>query len=75
LFFGGFILALEGLAYPVRVISWLLPVTYAIEAFQDVMLRGEAPDLQTVLGATAITVGYGAIAVVALRRLLRTSAA
>jgi ABC-2 type transport system permease protein len=74
LFFGGFILALEGLAYPVRVISWLLPVTYAIEAFQDVMLRGEAPDLETVLGATAITVGYGAVAVVALRRLLRTSA-
>ncbi len=75
LFFGGFILGIEGLSYPVKVISWLLPVTYGIEAFQDVMLRGEAPDLPTLVGATAITVGYGTIAIVALRRLLRTSEA
>ena len=75
LFFGGFILGLEGLAYPVRLISWLLPVTYGIEAFQDVMLRGESPDLPTVIGGAAITVGYGAVAIMALRRLLRTSEA
>ena len=75
LFFGGFILGLEGLAYPVKVISWLLPVTYGIEAFQDVMLRGEAPNPAAVIGVTAITLGYGTIAIVALRRLLRTSEA
>ena len=75
LFFGGFILDVDGLAYPVKVISWLLPVTYGIEAFQDVMLRGEAPNRAVVIGAAAITVGYGTIAVVALRRLLRTSKA
>jgi ABC-2 type transport system permease protein len=75
LFFGGFILGLEGLAYPVKVISWLLPVTYGIEAFQDVMLRGEAPNPAAVIGVAAITLGYGMIAIVALRRLLRTSEA
>jgi ABC-2 type transport system permease protein len=75
LFFGGFILGLEGLAYPVKVISWLLPVTYGIEAFQDVMLRGEAPNPAAVIGVGAITLGYGTIAIVSLRRLLRTSEA
>jgi ABC-2 type transport system permease protein len=75
LFFGGFILGLEGLAYPVKVISWLLPVTYGIEAFQDVMLRGEVPNRRAVIGVAAITLGYGTIAIVALRRLLRTSEA
>jgi ABC-2 type transport system permease protein len=75
LFFGGFILGLEALSYPVKVISWLLPVTYGIEAFQDVMLRGEAPNPAAVIGVTAITLGYGTIAVAALRRLLRTSEA
>ena len=75
LFFGGFILASKGSRYPVKVISWLLPVTYGIEAFQDVMLRGEAPNPAAVIGVGAITLGYGTIAIVSLRRLLRTSEA
>jgi hypothetical protein len=36
-------------------------------------LRGETPNPAAVIGAAAITVGYGTIAIVALRRLLRTS--
>jgi hypothetical protein len=39
------------------------------------MLRGEAPNPAAVIGVAAITLGYGTIAIVALRRLLRTSEA
>jgi ABC-2 type transport system permease protein len=73
LFFGGFILGIEGLAYPVRLISWLLPVTYGIEAYQDIMLRGETPGRATIIGLAAITVAYGTTAILILKRMLRTS--
>ena len=41
MFFSGFILGLDNLAYPVKYISWTLPVTYGIRSFQTVMLLGE----------------------------------
>ncbi|MFP5488561.1 MAG: ABC transporter permease [Acidimicrobiia bacterium] len=72
LFFGGFALPLESLDYPVRLISWLLPVTYGITSMQDIMLRGLAPDTPTVVGLAALVAGYGLLAVVGLRRRLRT---
>jgi len=75
LFFSGFILPIDGLSPPVRIISWLLPVTYGIASFQDVMLRGLAPDVWVVVGLAALVVGYGAIAIVGLRRQLRPEAA
>jgi ABC-2 type transport system permease protein len=71
LFFGGFILRVEDLAYPVRAISWLLPVTYGIRALQDVMLRGVDPSVFDIGGLAALSVGYGIIAIAALRRELR----
>lgn len=72
LFFSGFALPLDALDYPVRLISWLLPVTYGISSMQDIMLRGVAPDTPTVVGLAALVVAYGTIAVVGLRRRLRT---
>jgi len=39
-FFSGFLLSLNLLAQPVRLVSWLVPATYAIKLLQDVMLRG-----------------------------------
>ncbi len=75
LFFSGFMLPIDGLSYPVRIISWLLPVTYGIASFQDVMLRGLAPDTWVVVGLAALVVGYGAIAIVGLRRQLSPKAA
>jgi ABC-2 type transport system permease protein len=71
LFFGGFILRVEDLAYPYRALSWLLPVTYGIRAFQDVMLRGVDPSVYDIGGLALLSVGYGVIAVAALRRELR----
>ena len=73
LFFSGFILSIEGLQYPVKVISWLLPVTYGITSLQDVMLRGRDPAPERLAGLAALVVGYGAVAVIGLRRRLRVS--
>lgn len=73
LFFSGFILPLDTLTYPVRVISWLLPVTYGIDALQDVMLRGVAPASGTLAGLGALVVAFGTAAVFGLRRQLQTS--
>jgi ABC-2 type transport system permease protein len=72
LFFSGFVLALAGLTYPVKVISWLLPVTYGIRIMQDVMLRGEVPAAIDLVGLGALVVAYGALAMLVLRRQLRT---
>ncbi|MDW3215328.1 MAG: ABC transporter permease [Ilumatobacteraceae bacterium] len=75
LFFSGFILPIDGLAAPVSVISWMLPVTYGIASFQDVMLRGLPPDNSVIIGLSALVVGYGAIAILGLRRQLSAKAA
>jgi ABC-2 type transport system permease protein len=71
LFFGGFILRTEDLAYPFKALSWLLPVTYGIRALQDVMLRGVDPAPLDLAGLAALVVGYGLVAIAALRRDLR----
>lgn len=71
LFFTGFVLPLEALRFPVKIISWMLPVTYGIEGFHDVMLRGVTPTRDTLLGLGALVVGYGGIAITALTRRLK----
>ena len=73
LFFSGFILPIDGLSYPIKAISWLLPVTYGIAGLQDIMLRGEQPPLTLLAGLGALVLGYGLLAVIGLRRRLRTS--
>jgi ABC-2 type transport system permease protein len=72
MFFSGFILDVDGLAEPYRYLSYLLPVTYGIRIMHDVMLRGVAPDSADLLGLGALVVGYGLLAVLMLRRRLRT---
>ncbi len=72
MFFSGFILGLDNLAYPVKYISWTLPVTYGIRSFQTVMLLGERPATEDIVGLAALVVVYGSIAVYALRRSLRS---
>ena len=74
LFFSGFILPIAGLSYPVRLVSWLLPVTYGISTMQDIMLRGVAPDPAMMVGLGMLVVVYGSVAVFGLRRQLRTGA-
>jgi ABC-2 type transport system permease protein len=73
LFFSGFILPIEGLKYPIKAISYLLPVTYGISGLQDIMLRGRNPSAAMLAGLGALVLGYGVLAVIGLRRRLRTS--
>jgi ABC-2 type transport system permease protein len=72
LFFSGFILPISGLSYPVKLVSFLLPVTYGIATLQDIMLRGSTPAPWALTGLAALVAVYGAIAVLGLRRRLRT---
>jgi ABC-2 type transport system permease protein len=73
LFFGGFFLDLDGLLYPVKALSWLLPVTYGIRMMQDVMLRGADLAPRDIAGASALVVGYGGLVILLLRRRLRSA--
>jgi ABC-2 type transport system permease protein len=72
LFFSGFILPISGLGYPVKMVSFLLPVTYGIATLQDIMLRGSTPAPWALTGLATLIAVYGAIAVLGLRRRLRT---
>ncbi len=71
LFFSGFFLDLDGLLYPVKALSWFLPVTYGIRLLQDVMLRGVDPAPIDIAGLGALIVVYGGLAIWLLRRQLR----
>jgi len=39
-FFSGFLVAVDTIIWPIRIVSYLLPATYAIRTLDDVMLRG-----------------------------------
>jgi ABC-2 type transport system permease protein len=70
LFFSGFVLPLDTMRYPVKAISWLLPVTYGIDGLQSIMLAGDVPATSTIYGLGALVVGYGILAIVGLTRQL-----
>jgi len=70
-FFGGFFLNLQTLWEPVRILSYLLPVTYGISALQDVMLRGVDPNPYTLLALLGLGLAYGLVAFLLFRRDLR----
>jgi ABC-2 type transport system permease protein len=53
-FFSGFIMSLNTLWEPVRVISWMLPNTYGTFLLRDIALRGIAPDWTLLGGLVAI---------------------
>ena len=71
LFFSGFLLPLEDLAYPVRAVAWLLPVTFGIRMLHDIMFRGLEPDTLDVVGLALQVIVYGGLATIVLRRRLR----
>jgi ABC-2 type transport system permease protein len=67
-FFSGFILGLETLWEPVRIISWALPATYGIQLLRDIMLRGDPLAFSLLLQMTAIGLGLFLLAWWLLRR-------
>ena len=70
-FFGGFFLALDALAPYVRIISYILPVTYGIKALQAVMLRGEAPEPWVLPALAAMALLLFVVSTVLFRRQFR----
>ena len=56
IFFSGFFLPLENFSQYIRPIGLLIPLTFGIESFQDIMLRGRAPSelVWIALGAIAL---------------------
>jgi ABC-2 type transport system permease protein len=70
IFFGGFFLALDTLWEPVRVISYVLPVTHGAQNLREVMLRGAAPDPITLAALAVIgVVSYGLASLELSRRM------
>jgi ABC-2 type transport system permease protein len=70
LFFSGFFLAVDRLAYPARIISWLLPATFGISLLRDVMLRGLSLQPGSTLALCAYTVVTVLLSYLGTRRLL-----
>lgn len=69
LFFSGFFFSLERLTPGVRVVSWALPITHALDSLRDVMFRGEQVEPRTwlVLGTGSVTAFVAAWALLARR--------
>jgi ABC-2 type transport system permease protein len=74
IFFTGFVLPLDQLIPPVRIVSYLIPGTYGIAALQDVMFRGLPPNL-LIIGGLGL---YCIVVIVAswfvMRRHVRSTA-
>lgn len=56
-FFSGFFLPLETLRWFVKLVSYVLPVTYGIQGLQQMMLRGEVPPAWLLGALAGIAVG------------------
>jgi ABC-2 type transport system permease protein len=72
-FFSGFILGLEKLWQPVKVISWMLPTTYGTVLLRDIALRGVDPNWWLLGGLIAIGLALMLISWRLMRRLIATS--
>jgi ABC-2 type transport system permease protein len=72
-FFSGFILGLDTLWQPVRIISWTLPATYGILMLRDIMLTGDPLAWGILLQLIVIGGGLCALAWVLLRRSMAHS--
>jgi ABC-2 type transport system permease protein len=72
IFFSGFFLPLENFTAPIQAVGYALPLTHAINGFQDIMLRGRAPaDTTWVLLGVIAALGFAVTAVLAQWRFKR----
>ena len=70
-FLSGFVRPLESIDYPVRFVSYLLPATFGIELFQDIMLRGMPGQIYYMSALAALAFVGFLFALVLFRRELR----
>jgi len=72
-FFSGFIMGLEKLWQPVKVISWMLPTTYGTVLLRDIALRGVSPNWWLLGSLFAIGLALMLISWRLMRHLIATS--
>jgi ABC-2 type transport system permease protein len=72
-FFSGFIMSLDMLWVPVRVISWLLPTTYGTLLLRDIALRGAEPNWGLLGALIALGLALMLLSWRLMRRLITTS--
>jgi ABC-2 type transport system permease protein len=72
-FFSGFIMSLDMLWEPVRVISWMLPTTYGTLLLREIALRGADPNWALLGGLVAIGLALMLISWRLMRRLIASS--
>lgn len=72
-FFSGFIMSLDVLWVPVRIISWLLPTTYGTVLLRDIALRGNSPNWLLLGGLIAIGLVLMLVSWQLMRRLIASS--
>ncbi len=72
-FFSGFIMSLDTLLPPVRVISWLLPTTYGTLLLRDIALRGTDPNWLLLGSLAGIGLALMLISWRLMRRLISSS--
>lgn len=71
-FFSGFMMSLNMIWEPVRILSWSLPTTYGIVMLRDIFLRGQTADLGLLGALTGIGAGLCLVSWFLMRRLFRT---
>jgi ABC-2 type transport system permease protein len=62
-FFGGFFLALSSMLSSIRVVSYMLPVTYGVKALREIMLAGRGPGADTLLPLAGMSLGFYVVSV------------
>jgi len=72
-FFSGFIMSLDNLSQPVKIISWMLPTTYGTVLLRDIALRGVDPNWWLLGGLIAIGLALMLISWQLMRRLIASS--
>ncbi|MHB1132016.1 MAG: ABC transporter permease [Chloroflexota bacterium] len=70
-FLSGFVRPLDAIQMPVRLASYLLPASFGIELFQDLMLRGAVAHNWFFLALGALALGGIALTLLLFRRELR----
>lgn len=71
IFFSGFFLPLENFNEYVRPVGLIIPMTYGIQSFQDLMLRGRAPDEWNWIALGTIALATFVIVQIVWRRQFR----
>ena len=71
MFFSGFVLPIAEFRPIVQPLSFILPVTYGINLFQDIMLRGTRGDPSMLVGLAALGVVLYLIDAIGLRGIMR----